>query len=115
MRMCGANKLILLMTALLAVVVMPRCWGQERAREKVERPQVDAATTEAISSLRDAIERASINRHVTVGEFLRRTGGGEDLSRALARAELVGGPRWVDADTCQVQLEMSGPRIVRIL
>lgn len=80
-----------------------------------ERPQVQAATAEAVAALRDEVERASINRHMTVGEFVRRVHAEEDLTRALQRAEMVGGPRWVDNDTCEVQLEMSGSRVGHIL
>src|SRR6476469_908101 len=65
-----------------------------------ERPQVTAAVHEAVISLREQIERASINRHLTVGEFIQRTHAEDDLTAALMRAEMVGGPRWVDNDTC---------------
>jgi hypothetical protein len=37
------------------------------------------------------------------------------LTQALQGAELVGGPRWVDNDTCQVQLEISGTRAARLI
>src|SRR4051812_46686893 len=82
--------------------------AQDRMDRASERPQIAAATAEAVANLRDAIERTPINQRVTVGDFLRRTGSQDELNRALQRAELVGGPRWVDDDTCQVQLEMSG-------
>ena len=80
-----------------------------------ERPQVTAAVAQAVISLREDVERASINRHVTVGEFIHRLHAEDDLTAALMRAEMVGGPRWVDNDTCEIQLEMSGTRVARIL
>lgn len=114
-RQAGYKLLIAL--ALTATFLAP-LRAQERptiAASAADRPQVAAATTEAVANLREQIERTPITLHVTVGEFLRRTGGSDDLTKTLARAELVGGPRWVDADTCQIQLEISGPRIAHLL
>jgi hypothetical protein len=89
-----------------------------RAQERVpdarpDRPQAAAATAEAVANLRDQIEREPIGRDLTVGEVIRRSRGEDELTRALQGAELVGGPRWVDNDTCQVQLEISGTRAAR--
>src|SRR5258706_6509055 len=89
--------------------------AQDRADRAAERPQIAAATAEAVASLRDSIERTPINHRVTVSDFLRRTGAQDELNRALQRAELVGGPRWVDDDTCQVQLEISGAAVAHLL
>jgi hypothetical protein len=115
------RSILMLLGSLLLIAAAPApTTGQERVpavpeREKPERPQVAAATAEAVANLRDTIERASINRRVTVAEFLRRTAAEDELTKGLQRAELVGGPRWVDNDTCQVQLEISGPRVASIL
>jgi hypothetical protein len=98
---------------MLVVLTLSPMAGQ--ADDRADQPQVAAATSVAITRLRDQIEQMPLTSHLTVEEFLRRTGGADELSRALARAELVGGPRWIDADTCQVQLEMSGPRVARVL
>ena len=102
--------LLMIGTLALSVSAAPR------PGDSVENsPQVAAATAQAIAAMRDEISRASITRRVTVGEFLRRTGAEDELTHALERAELVGGPRWIDKDTCQVQLDMNGGRIVHIL
>lgn len=92
-------------------------WAQERVADArgADRPQVAAATNEAVASLRDQIEREPIGRDLTVGELIRRSRGGDELTHALQGAELVGGPRWVDNDTCQVQLEISGTRAARLI
>src|SRR5947209_7626125 len=60
-----------------------------------DRPQVTAAVHQAVSSMRDQIERTSVTRHVTVGDFLQRLHAEDDFAAALIRAEMVGGPRWV--------------------
>jgi hypothetical protein len=85
------------------------------AQERAERPQVTAAMAEAVANMRAQIEDAPLNHKMSVGEFLHRLGAEKELDDGLMRAELVGGPRWVDADTCQVQLQMSGVRVGRIL
>ena len=89
--------------------------GLARAEERLAPPQVAAATAEAIRDLREQIERTSITPEVTVGDFLRKSGATDQLVRAIERAEIIGGPRWVDADTCQVQLEISGARVAHLL
>ena len=99
--------LTMLATALLA--------GTATAQDRADSPQIAAATTEAIDNLRERIERTPLAGRVNVAEFLRATGGNDDLTKLLARAELVGGPRWVDADTCQIQLEISGQRVAHAL
>ena len=92
-------------------------WAQERRVDArgADRPQVSAATAEAVANLRDQIEREPIGRDLTVGDVIRRSKGGDELTHALQGAELVGGPRWVDNDTCQVQLEISGTRAARLI
>ena len=85
------------------------------ADDRAARPQIAAATDEAVINLREQIERTSLTSRLTVGEFLRTTGGTDDLTHALARAEIVRGPRWADADTCQVQLDIGGQRVAQVL
>jgi len=85
------------------------------AQDRAERPQVTAATAEAVANIRGQIEDTPLTRKMSVGEFLHRLGAEKELDDGLMRAELIGGPRWIDADTCQVQLQMSGVRVARIL
>src|SRR5690349_4016932 len=53
-----------------------------------DRPQVTAAVSQAVVALREDVERASINRHLTVGEFIHRLHAEDDLTKALMRAEM---------------------------
>ena len=98
----------------LMFLVLGFAFGTQ-AENRPDRPQIAAAQDEAVVHLREQIERTSLTSRLTVGEFLRRTGATDDLTHALARAEIRGGPRWVDADTCQIQLDISGQRVAHIL
>lgn len=77
--------------------------------------QVQAATDCAIQRLYKEIEPTSLNDKMTVGDFLLRTRGKDEMMATLQRAEQIGGPRWIDERTCQVQLEISGSRVAGVL
>jgi hypothetical protein len=77
--------------------------------------QVVAATSRAVKQLLDDVAQTPIDSKITVGEFLQRTRGEDELLQTLQRAEQIGGPRWVDDQTCQVQLEIAGARVARAL
>jgi hypothetical protein len=48
---------------------------------------------------------------MTVQTLLDKTGGGDYLVATLQRSEQIGGTRWTDGgQTCQVRLDISGPR-----
>jgi hypothetical protein len=97
-------------TLLMALLALPAL-----AEDRADRPQIAAATAEAVTDLLRQVRRTEIRSGITVEELLRRTGGTDDLNRVLSRAELIGGPRWIDADTCQIQLEISGSRVAHAL
>src|SRR5947209_6319064 len=99
----------------VAVVALALAFGRPiLAQERAERPHVAAATAEAATKLQAQIEQEPIG-HITVGELVRRSHAEAEFRSAIERAEVVGGPRWLDSDTCQVQLEMSGRRIARVI
>jgi hypothetical protein len=79
------------------------------------RAQVDAATANAVEALRTQIGDTQLSRNLTVQDVLDRTHGNETLSKALWRAQQIGGPRWLDSQTCQVRLEISGTRVASVL
>jgi hypothetical protein len=87
----------------------------QQADAKTRQEQVAAATSNAVASLRDQIAQQSMARNLTVGEFLNRTEGNDALNKTLQRAEQIGGPRWVDDQTCQVRLEITGQRVADAL
>src|SRR4051794_12674419 len=79
------------------------------------REQIDAATARAVDGLHRQINQETVGRGVTVGDLLDRTSSHEELDKTLQRAQMIGGPRWIDDHTCQVRLEISGPRVANAL
>jgi hypothetical protein len=66
--------------------------------------------------LRAQIDRLPLGRDMTVGRYLKKVvTGREILPATLERAEMVGGPRWIDDQTVQVRLEINGQRVKEAL
>ncbi len=91
----------------------PIAWSQP-ARD-TRRDQQTAATARAVDRLRQQIAGEPISRNMTVGNVLDATGGTDTFTKTLQRAQMIGGPRWLDDQTCQVRLEISGPRAAAAL
>ena len=89
--------------------------GVALAGDEGGRAQVRAATADAVSNLLEEVSRASLARNLSVGEFLRRTNSSDELVKVLQRAQQVGGPRWIDDHTCQIELQISGPVVAGAL
>jgi len=81
------------------------------AKPVVNQKQVDLAMREAMANLMDDVGRTPLAQGVTVREFLRVAGGGEEVMKLIQTAEQVGGARWIDDRTCQVELQISGARV----
>lgn len=79
------------------------------------RAQTAAATSAAGTSLRSDIYAARITPTLTVGQFIQQTDSEEAFAETLTRAQQIGGPRWIDDQTCQVRLELSGSRVTYAL
>jgi hypothetical protein len=85
--------------------------------EESDRSQVTAAACNAIETLRRDIEQRRIDAQsdLTVRDFLDRTSSEDQFVKTLRRAEQIGGPRWIDDQTCQVKLEIGGDRVAAAL
>src|SRR6202035_5163160 len=79
--------------ALLAGAGGPRILA---ADDTTQESQVHGAVIGAVGNLLDNLSAERLTRDLTVGEFLRRTNGADQLARTLERGELLGGPRWID-------------------
>jgi hypothetical protein len=77
--------------------------------------QIDAATANAVDALQREIGNQPLASGQTVKEFLAQTNSESALRQLLARAGPVGGPRWLDAQTCQVRLQIDGSQIADLL
>jgi hypothetical protein len=77
--------------------------------------QIQAATTNAMTTLRDQVLRTRLSRDLLVGDFLERTNSLGELDRVLKAAQPIGGARWVDERTCQVRLELPESQVAALL
>jgi hypothetical protein len=77
--------------------------------------QISAATVGAVMRLEEDIGSERLAPRLTVRQFLQRTGSEPELSKILHRADRIGGPRWLDDQTCQVKLSVSGARVESLL
>ncbi len=85
--------------------------GNQRATQEAIR----AATQRAVCDLYDQISVLQLNSGTTVGQFVKTLEAEQDLMKILSRADQIGSPRWIDAATCQVQLEVSASRVSYVL
>jgi hypothetical protein len=105
MRICVSS--IFLLMLLLAANVFAQA-------DRATRDQERAATEAAVRGLKEAVAKEMLAPGLTVARFLDKADGHERLTNDLARAEKIGGTRWVD-NTAQVRLEISGQRVVQSL
>ena len=89
--------------------------GLALAGEDATRSQVRAATADAVGNLLDEVSRAPLTRNLTVDDFLRRTNSRDEMIKVLQRAQQIGGARWIDDHTCQIELQISGPIVAAAL
>lgn len=103
MRLPAVVIVVLLMS--LAAAAAPSAQG----------PQVEAAKSDAIESLKRQIIASHVNPDLTVADLLEKLGGGAELDRTLASAEELGDPRWLGDEAVQVRLSIDGSRISKFL
>jgi hypothetical protein len=102
----------LLLATAMALVLPARVLS---APPEDRRAQIAAATGRALDSLRVQVAAEPIGPNLTVQDLLKATNSTKRLKQTLARAQQIGGPRFLDAQTCQVQLEIGGPVVARAL
>ncbi|HVT89525.1 MAG TPA: hypothetical protein VHD56_11775 [Tepidisphaeraceae bacterium] len=83
--------------------------------DDASRAQVSAAVSDASAALRAEIVSTHITPAITVGQFIQKTQSQEDFDVLLQRAQQIGGPRWIDPQTCQVKLELSAQWVATLL
>lgn len=96
------------------LILFIAAWVHAQPRDAV-RAQIDAATSNAISALREEIKNARITPTLTIGQYLEHMDRPDGLDDVIQRAQQIGGPRWIDDQTCQVRLEISGQRVAHAL
>jgi len=112
MRLRPVLILVLVLLADLLASGAAVAWAQSTP---AQREKVAAANEAAAGALCASIGRITLAKDVTVDQFLARTGGTEQFMNTLREAELLGGPRWLDDQTCQVRVEITGRRVAYAL
>jgi hypothetical protein len=87
------------------------CAAHARAQETTSRDRVQAAYDNAMQSLRQQVDDVQIRPDLTVADLIEKVGGDDELATTLAKAQRIGGPRWLDDQTCQVRLDISGATV----
>lgn len=106
---------------LFLLLLVPAAYAADEPDPTVPRPPataadtVRAATAKAVAGLYEQIAPMPITPNFTVAKFLERMEAQDDFMKELQRAEQLGSPRWIDAHTCQIQLEMPVVRIAYAL
>ncbi len=77
--------------------------------------QVDAAVGDAVERMRADIEVQRLSPDLSIADFLKQTGSGDRFDQTLHKADQIGGPRWIDNETCQVKLAIGSDRVRQTL
>ena len=85
------------------------------AQQTAQTAQLDAARSDALDALRREILAAQILPDATVQTLVDRTDGEGVINRVLNKAQQLGGPRWIDDQTCQVTLAIDGEDVAKVL
>ncbi len=115
MRRRSLNLLLLLPLLFACATAASRAAAQPANDDARRQAQVHVATASALEKLRDDVGAARVAGDMTVHEFVRRTDSAAELDAALRDARQIGGPRWTDEQTCQIQLEIPGDAVARAL
>jgi hypothetical protein len=83
--------------------------------QDAQRAQIDAARSDAIESLKRQVIGAHVTNDVTVEDLIEKVGGSAELDQTLAKAEELGGPRWLGDQAVQVRLSIDGSRVAKTL
>jgi hypothetical protein len=104
------NALRRLLTSLV-IVLGSGVVALAQANADASRAQVEAATATALASLRADVAAARMTPAFTVGQYLQAIGAPDALDEIVRDARQIGGPRWIDDQTCQVKLELTGASV----
>jgi hypothetical protein len=79
------------------------------------RSHVAAAALAAEQTLVEDIRLRTLPGGGTVGEFIDHADAAEALRVLASQSEQVGGPRWIDPDTCQVRRQLPARKVRDLL
>lgn len=85
-----------------------------RADDRVQS-QITAAASNAVDKLAADVLDEQIAVDLTVADFIHDTNSIDKLMDLLRQSQQIGGPRWLDDQTCQVKLAIEAPRVLELL
>jgi|GEM_PF-3391930 len=100
-----------MMRWLFSMFVLMTLPGVVLAQADTRQAKIDAATTHAVTAMMADISRQPLTADVAVSDLLNSTDSTESLRATLQEADQIGGPRWIDEQTCQVRLEIAGKTV----
>jgi hypothetical protein len=77
----------------------------------LRQTQLEAARANAAVALRESILSLDLGGRLRVRDLVDRTRSTDLLNHALSAAQPIGGVRWIDDQTCQVQLAVQGSAV----
>lgn len=95
----------------LLLLVLLLVAAHARGQETGNHDRVQAAYDNAMQSLRQQVDDVQIRPDLTIADVIEKVGGEAELATILAKAQRIGGPRWLDDQTCQVRLDISGATV----
>jgi hypothetical protein len=104
------TPILLLWTAALIAAPVAHAAPPDTRQAKVA-----AASANAVEGMKQEIAKIPLRPNLTVKDLLDRTRSEVTLVSTLQRARQIGGPRWLDDNTCQVHLEIDGRRVASAL
>lgn len=90
-----------------APATSPSAEGSSPARQE----QIDAATTDAVTKLMADISTVQLTDQLSIGALVAQTDSRDAFRAVVRQANQIGGVRWLDGQTAQVQLEIGGDQI----
>ncbi len=104
---------------LVLLISLTAARAQEQAEPAPSDPRnahISAASADALASLFQQIEAYPLSEQTTIGTLLRQTQSQASMREELKKqAHQIGGPRWLDAQTAQVRMEIEGEIIAQSL
>lgn len=86
-----------------------------RGQEVVRQAQIGAAISEALDSLHREIASIPFGKDFTAGALVERTNSQDQIDALCQKAEQIGGARWLDDQTVEVRMELSGDAVEAVL
>jgi hypothetical protein len=94
-------------------IILLLCLGAPlaAATDAARHAQEASATANAIDAIDREIANQPLGSNSTIKDFLQRTHSDAALRDWLGKSQPVGGPRWLDDQTCQVRIEVDGDKL----